>query len=136
MAKETSHDKAQHTAPETQTPMQTNGKNLSHEEGTVASKMATVALVGLGAALIEVELIPGILIGVAAMLAPDVVPKVGRGLRPLVKSVIRAGYAVTERTKETIAEAGEQIQDIVAEVRSEQETAQQHPAAEETPKHA
>jgi len=89
-------------------------------QNTLASKAATVAIVGIGAALIEAELIPGILIGVAAMVAPNVLPKVGQGLRPLIKGMVRAGYSLTERARESFAEAGEQIQDIVAEVRSEQ----------------
>ena len=87
---------------------------------TIASKIATVAAIGIGAALIEAELIPGILLGVAAMLAPDLLPKIGRGMRPFIKGAVRAGYSVAERTKETIAEATEQFQDIVAEVKSEQ----------------
>lgn len=85
----------------------------------LGSKVATVALVGLGAALIEVELIPGILLGVAAMMAPDVMPKLGRILRPMVKGTVRAGYAFADKTREMVAEAGEHIDDIVAEVRSE-----------------
>jgi hypothetical protein len=88
----------------------------------LGSKVATVALVGLGAALIEVELIPGILLGVAAMMAPDIMPKLGRILRPMVKGTVRAGYAFAEKTREFVSEAGEHMDDIVAEVRSEKET--------------
>jgi hypothetical protein len=86
----------------------------------LASKAATVALVGLGVALIEVELIPGMLIGIAAMLAPSLLPRIGNALRPMLKSAVRAGYAIADKTKETVSEASEQLQDIVAEVRSEQ----------------
>ena len=86
---------------------------------TMASKVATVALVGLGAALIEVELIPGIMLGVAAMLMPDLLPKLGRLVRPMVKGTVRAGYAFADRAREVVAEAGEHMDDIVAEVRSE-----------------
>ena len=86
----------------------------------LASKVATVAVVGLGLALIEVELIPGMLIGVAAMLAPDLLPRMGNALRPMLKGAVRAGYALAEKTRETVSEASEQFQDIVAEVRSEQ----------------
>ena len=84
-----------------------------------ADKALTVAAVGVAAALIEVELIPGMLLGVAAMLAPNLLPKVGNGLRPLIKEAVRAGYSVTSKARETIAEAGEQFQDIVAEVKAE-----------------
>ena len=60
------------------------------------------------------------LIGIGAMLAPNLLKRVGSGLRPVVKGVVRAGYSFVEKTKETVAEASEQYQDIVAEVRSEQ----------------
>jgi len=86
----------------------------------LSSKLATVAVVALGAALIEVELIPGMLLGVAAMLAPNLLPRVGNALRPMIKGAVRAGYSIAEKAKETASEASEQMQDIVAEVRSEQ----------------
>jgi Protein of unknown function (DUF5132) len=88
--------------------------------GGLRSKVATVALVGLGAALIEVELIPGILIGAAAMAMPNLLPKLGKALRPLVKETVRAGYSLADRARESVAEVGEQFQDMVAEVKSEQ----------------
>ena len=100
-------------------------KGTTSEPSTMGTKLATVALVGVGVALIEVELIPGMLIGVAAMMAPKLLPRLGIALRPLLKSAVRAGYALAERTKETLAEAGEQFQDIGAEVRAEQA----HPVA-------
>ena len=80
--------------------------------------LATAAVVGVGAALIEIEWIPGLLLGVAAMVAPELVPKAGRGIRPFVRSAIKNGYAATRKTREWMAEAGEQISDMVAEVRS------------------
>lgn len=90
------------------------------ETSSLADKALTVAAVGVAAALIEVELIPGMLLGVAAMLAPNLVPKIGGALRPVVKSAVRAGYNVAAKTRESVAEASEQFQDIVAEVKSEQ----------------
>lgn len=90
------------------------------DAGSLADKALTVAAVGVAAALIEVELIPGMLLGVAAMLAPNLLPKVGNALRPVVKSAVRAGYNVAAKTRESMAEASEQFQDIVAEVKSEQ----------------
>ncbi len=142
MAQDAGNEKTQHHTATTQPRPHDNGEQaMTRHDGTAAdgmsSRVATVALVGLGAALIEVELIPGMLIGVAAMLAPNVLPKLGRGLRPFVKGAVRAGYALTERAKETMAEAGEQLQDIVAEVRSEQGTPSAHPATgAEHPKHS
>ena len=87
----------------------------------LGSKLATVAVVGLGVALIEAELLPGMLIGIGAMLAPDLMSKLGTGLRPLLKSAVRAGYALAEKAKETVAEASEQYQDMMAEVHSERD---------------
>jgi hypothetical protein len=91
----------------------------SDSSNPLSSKVATVAVVGLGVALIEAELIPGMLIGVAAMLAPNLVPRIGNALRPMLKGMVRAGYTIAQRTKETVSEASEQMQDIIAEVRSE-----------------
>ncbi len=78
-------------------------------------KVATIAVVGVGAALISAELIPGMLIGVAAAFLPGLGPK----MRPLLKSTIRAGYSAAQKTKEMFAEASEQMQDVMAEARSE-----------------
>jgi hypothetical protein len=78
-------------------------------------KIATIAVIGVGAALISAELIPGMLIGIAAAF----VPGLGSKMRPLIKSTIRAGYSAVQKTKEMVAEASEQMQDVVAEARNE-----------------
>ena len=44
----------------------------------VVTVAATVGIVAVGVALFEVALLPGMAIGVAAMLAPKYVPKMGR----------------------------------------------------------
>lgn len=90
------------------------------EDNELGTRVATVAAIAIGAALIEVELVPGILIGVGAMLAPRFFPKLGNALRPMVKGAVRAGYALADKTRELAAETSEQLQDIVAEVKSEQ----------------
>lgn len=83
--------------------------------------LATAALVGVGAALIEPALIPGILIGAGALLAPKLLPNVGGMLRPLVKGVVKAGYSATMAAREMVAQAGEEVEDLVAEARAEHE---------------
>ncbi len=93
----------------------------------MGSKLATVALVGVAVALIEIELIPGMLIGVAAMMAPKLLPRLGNVFRPMIKGAVKASYALAERTKVTMAEASENFQDITAEVRAEQEPAHAAP---------
>jgi hypothetical protein len=109
---------AQEVTPRTAQAMEEADTNA------VGSKLATIALVGIGAALFEVELIPGMLLGVAAALMPDVLPRIGRALRPMVKGTIRAGYAMAERTREVVEEAREEVEDMMAEARAEHE----HPA--------
>jgi hypothetical protein len=79
----------------------------------------TIGVVAVGAALIEVSLIPGLVIGVAATLAPKVVPRLGTSMQPMIKSVVRGAYKFGRKTRETMAEAHEQVHDIVAEVRAE-----------------
>jgi hypothetical protein len=81
----------------------------------VAAKIATIAVVGAGVALISAELLPGMLIGVAAAFLPGIGPK----MRPFFKSTVRAGYSAVRKTREMVSEAGEQIQDLVAEVKTE-----------------
>jgi hypothetical protein len=62
------------------------------------------------------------LVGVGvALVAPTVLPAVGAALRPLAKGAIRGGVLLYDAVKETIAEAGEQVTDMVEEVRAEVE---------------
>ena len=81
----------------------------------IVAKAATIAVVGVGVALISTELIPGMLIGLAAAFLPGVGPK----LRPLLKSTVRASYSAIQKTREMVAEATEQMQDAVAEARAD-----------------
>jgi uncharacterized membrane protein len=50
---------------------------------------ATIGVVAAGAALLELALIPGLLIGGTAVLAPQYLPKLGRGVRSLLNSGFR-----------------------------------------------
>ncbi len=91
-----------------------------NEAVTVA---ATVGVVAVGVALFEVALLPGMVIGVAAMLAPRYVPKMGAALSPMFKSTVRGAYKFGRKTREMVAEAKEQVHDIVAEVHAEGDAA-------------
>jgi len=96
--------------------------------------IATAALVGVGVAILEPELIPGILIGAGAVLAPRILPALGGLLRPMVKGIVKAGYSAAISVREVMAEAGEEVEDMVAEVKAEHEAsngsgvAAEHPA--------
>jgi hypothetical protein len=63
---------------------------------------------------------PNALIGIGAvLLAPIVIPAVATGLRPVVKSLVKGGMIVTDKVNSMVAEAGEQLDDLIAEVRAE-----------------
>jgi hypothetical protein len=64
--------------------------------------------------------VPNVLLGVGvALVAPVVVPALAAGMRPLAKAVIKGGIMVYDKGAEALAEAGEQLSDLMAEVRSE-----------------
>ena len=85
-----------------------------------AASIATTAAIVVGAAMIEVELIPGLIIGAGAMLLGKFFPEMGSYVRPAVKGAIRAGFFVTQKAREVMAETTEQMHDLVAEVMIEQ----------------
>lgn len=66
---------------------------------------------------------PSLLFSVGAVVAaPIVIPAVMGGLRPLAKTAIKGFLFLSDSLKESMAEAGEQISDLVAETRAEAET--------------
>ena len=104
---------ASHEAPEAK-----NGAPDGANEAVAVA--ATVGVVAVGAALFEVALLPGIALGVAAMLAPRYMPKMGAALTPMFRSSVRGVYKFGQKTREVVAEAKEQVNDIVAEVHAEE----------------
>jgi hypothetical protein len=86
------------------------------EEGS--SLLGTI-LTGAAVALIKPDLLPGMAVGVAAALGPKLLPAIGTLLRPVVKTAVRAGYATAVATRGVVAEAGEQVQDMIAEARAD-----------------
>lgn len=87
---------------------------------TQTSSVATAAAVIVGAALIEVELIPGLVIGAGAILLGKLFPEITDYVRPVIKGALRAGYSATHKVRQIISEANEQVNDLVAEVKQEQ----------------
>ncbi len=83
------------------------------------TKVATVGVIGVAAALVEVALVPGIIIGIGAMLVPKVMPKIADGVQPAFRSVVRGAYHVGQKARHAFAEAQEQVHDIVAEADAE-----------------
>src|ERR1700759_4196464 len=107
----------------------TAAADVPHEEhheqdsGALNKTIATVAVVAVGAALVETALLPGLALGVAAVPPPKYLPKLGAALNPLFKSTVRGTYKLAQKSKEMFAEAHEQIHDTLAEVKAEAESA-------------
>ncbi len=108
-------------AAETETPESFENSDRSELVATAA----TVAVVGVGAAIFEAALLPG----VAAMWAPKYFPRMGEALNPLFRSTVRGAYKLGNKTRELVAEAQEQVHDIVAEVHAEDNLQEVKPAA-------
>lgn len=89
------------------------------DNGGINKTVATVVVVAAGAALFEAALLPGIVLGVAAMAAPKYLPKMASALGPVFKSTVRGTFKLAQKSKEMFAEAHEHVNDIVAEVRAE-----------------
>jgi hypothetical protein len=89
--------------------------------GGDAASVATAAAIVVGAALIEVELIPGLIIGAGAILLGKLFPEMGAYVRPAIKGAVRAGFFMTQKAREVMAETSEQVHDLVAEVKHEQD---------------
>jgi Protein of unknown function (DUF5132) len=95
------------------------GDPADEGRGDVVATVATVAVVGIGAAAFEAALLPGVVLGVAAMWLPQYFPKMGEALNPLFRSTVRGVYKIGQKSREMMAEAQEQVHDIVAEVHAE-----------------
>ena len=105
--------------PEEHGPDDMADATITKEEAKVLATVAAVGVVGVGVAVFEAALLPGVLFGVAAMAAPKLLPRVGSALSPVFKSTVRGIYKVGQKTREMVAETHEHVQDIVAEVDAE-----------------
>lgn len=129
---------SEHVAPSTRKHASTKSKYsglLARGKDLVsgdASSVATAAAIVVGAALIEVELIPGLIIGAGAILLGKLFPEMSGYVRPAIKGALRAGFSVGQKAREIMAETSEQMQDLVAEVKHEQ--TQPHNAKKAKPK--
>lgn len=56
-------------------------------------------------------------------------------MRPLVKGIIRAGYTLVEKGRESVAHMFETFEDLVAEVRTEKTTAPAEPVVAQPKTH-
>jgi len=91
----------------------------SQARDTALATAATVGVVAVGAVIFEAALIPGLVLGVAAVLAPQYLPKIGSALTPAFRSTVRGAYRLGQKSREALAEAQEHFHDIAAEVNAE-----------------
>ena len=118
-AKPTKRSRASISGGSATEPLSSVVQVLNHEQ--TRSELATAAVIGAAALLIEIELLPGILLGVAAMMIPKLFPGVTNFARPLMKSTIGLGYRAMAKTQQLVAEASDHAQDMLAEIRVESE---------------
>jgi hypothetical protein len=66
------------------------------------------------------DLTKGVALGIAAaVVTPIVLPAAVAAARPLARAALRNGLLLYEKGRETVAEAGEMLDDLLAEVRAE-----------------
>ena len=106
------------------------------DQSDLVATAVAVAVVGVGVAVFEAALLPGVVLGVAAMLVPKMLPNIGSALSPLVTSTVRGAYRLGQKTKEIVAEAEEHVSDIVAEVNAGDEAKAAAPEATNPPPRA
>jgi hypothetical protein len=70
-------------------------------------------------------IVTAVLAGVAGgLMAPLILPRLERNLRPATKSLFKTGIALYERGRERAAEMGEFASDVLAEARAEHDAEQ------------
>jgi hypothetical protein len=117
-------------------PGEATDEHGQEEEAGINKTVATVVVVAAGAALFEAALLPGIVLGVAAMAAPKYFPKLAGALGPVFKSTVRGTFKLAQKSKEAFAEAHEHVNDIVAEVRAEEASTVTSPREAKKPRSA
>lgn len=66
------------------------------------------------------NVVTGLAIGIgAAVLGPVLIPALANAAKPLVKAAIKGGILLYQKGRESVAEAGEMVEDLVAEAKVE-----------------
>jgi hypothetical protein len=121
MAKHQSATESGNGRADDASPASGNGASPSEssERDDLMVSAATVGVICVGAALFEAALIPGMIIGVCAMLAPKALPRIGAAVEPAFRHTVRGVYKVGQKARHAVAEAQEQLRDVVAEADAE-----------------
>jgi hypothetical protein len=105
--------------PSTEEHSVADESETSGGETDFVTSATTIGVIGVAVALLDIALIPGMVIGVAATLAPKYVPQLGSRLQPLFNYTVRGAYKVSRKARSAVAEAQERMHDIAAEVEAE-----------------
>ena len=97
---------------------------IKNNRSDAATTAAVVGVVAVGALIFEAALIPGMALGVAAMLVPKVLPRLGEGLQPVFRATVKGAYKAGRSARHAFAEAQEQVHDVVAEAKADSATTQ------------
>ena len=92
---------------------------MKNNRSDAATTATVVGVVAIGALIFEAALIPGMVLGVGAMLVPKVLPRLGEGLQPAFRATVRGAYKAGRSARHAFAEAKEQVHDVVAETKAE-----------------
>lgn len=95
-------------------------EHLQRTPSDIGPQLGAAAAVAVATAIIEAELLPAVLIGAGATLLPRLVPGAGDVLRPMLRSAVRFGVAAFSKAQQWAAEASEEVQDVMAEIRAEE----------------
>jgi hypothetical protein len=71
-----------------------SSRDNKEDDGVPVATVATLAVVGAGAAIVEAALVPGIILGAAAVLLPKAFPAIGDALNFLFRSTVRGAYKI------------------------------------------
>jgi hypothetical protein len=99
----------------------TTAENTCSDAATTAT---VVGVIAVGALIFEAALIPGMILGVAAMLVPKVLPRLGESVQPAFRATVRGAYQAGKKARHAFSEAKEQVHDVVAEAKAGSATTQ------------
>lgn len=97
-----------------------NKKDHILYDDLLSSALTTIGPVGAGNIIFEAALVPGILLGVAAIAVTKRATEVKSTLFPIVKSTILSVKITSQHARELIAETQEKMEDLLAEIEAEQ----------------
>jgi hypothetical protein len=95
-----------------------------NKRSDAATTATVVGIVAVGALIFEAALIPGMILGVGAMLVPKVLPRFGESLQPAYRATMRGAYKAGKKARHAFAETKEQVSEVVAGAKSDSATRQ------------